>query len=283
MNVKTLITKPYKIYKERTIDVIKPNCISSLQNELIDLIVEMLGLFENKPEILTQKTNRLTGNTNKLGFYMIYNKKTKKFYLGNSIEFSKRVAYYNRDFRNYFGNKKSKLYKSFIEDIEIHNCSEADFYFVPIMSFDKTTTEFINLESIVSSISNSNDPIVKLLETIEFNAIEHFLVNVGYSEKLYNKVASSKFTIGNQLRSPKSGSPSKPIKFKNAQFAFESVSLAAQFLNVDRHTIRNKLGSKFEYISSLEFENWNPSNKITKNNMNSISKQPIIDIYKYQK
>ena len=146
--MKTLLTQPYIIYKDKTIDVKEPNLISNLQNKLIDLILEMLGLFQDKPEILTQETNRFTGNTNKLGFYMIYNKKTKRFYLGNSIEFSKRVAYYNRDFRNYFGNKKNKLYNSFIEDIRINNCSETDFYFVPIMSFDKTTTEFSGLRFI---------------------------------------------------------------------------------------------------------------------------------------
>lgn len=212
---------------------------------------------------------------------MIYNKKTKRFYLGNSIEFSKRVAYYNRDFRNYFGNKKNKLYNSFIEDIRINNCSETDFYFVPIMSFDKTTTEFSNSKSFVSSISisNSNDLRIKLLETIEFKVIEHFLADVNYSPRLYNKVASSKFTIDNQLRSPKSGSPSRPIKLRNAQFAWESVSLAAQFFNVDRHTIRNKLGIKFEYITSLEFENWNPNNKITRDNINSLDKKYIINLF----
>nr|AOH77123.1 putative GIY-YIG homing endonuclease [Dunaliella salina] len=278
--MKTLLTKPYVIFKEKRVDVKEPNFISNLQNKLIDLILELLDLFQNKPEIFTQRNNRLTGNTNKLGFYMIYNKKTKKFYLGNYIEFSKRIAYYNRDFRNYFSNKKSKLYKSFIEDIQTNHCSEADFYFVPIMSFDKTTTEFINLESLESSVSNSNSPIVNLLETIEFNAIEYFLVDFGYSTKLYNKVASSKFTIGNKLRSPKSGQASQPIQLKNTQFAWESVSLAAQFINVDRHTIRNKLGIKFEYLSPLEFENWNPNYKISKTNVNSFDKKSIIDLYK---
>lgn len=280
MNIKTILAKPYKIYKGRTIDVIKPNCISNLQNELIDLIVEMLDLFENKPDILTQNTNRLTGNTNKLGFYIIYNKKTKKFNLGSSIEFSKRISYYNRDFRNYLENKKSKLYKSFIEDIETNNCSDTDFYFVPIISFDKTQTEFINLENFESSVSISDIPQIKFLETIEFYAIEYFLRSDDYSARLYNKVASSKFTIGNTLRSPNSGSPSQPIKLKNTQFAWESVSLAAEFFEVDRRTIRNKLDSKFEYITPLEFKNWGPINKITKNNINSIDKKPIIDIYK---
>jgi len=283
MNLKTILAKPYKIYKGRTLDVIKPNCISDLQNELIDLIVEMLDLFSNKPDILTQKKNRSTGNTNKLGFYIIYNKKTKKFHLGSSIEFSRRISEYNRDFRNYFGKKKSKLYNSFIKDIEANNCSDTDFYFVPIMSFDKTKTDFINLENFVSSVEISNDPQIQFLETIEFYAIEHFLGNVNYNTRLYTKVASSKFTIGNKLRSPTSGSPSKPIKFKNAQFAWESVSLAAQFFNVDRHTIRNKLGSKFEYIAALEFKDWDPNYKITKNNINSISKQPIIYFYKNKK
>ena len=135
--------------------------------------------------------------------------------------------------------------------------------------------------SISISISNSNDLRIKLLETIEFKVIEHFLADVNYSPRLYNKVASSKFTIDNQLRSPKSGSPSRPIKLRNAQFAWESVSLAAQFFNVDRHTIRNKLGIKFEYITSLEFENWNPNNKITRDNINSLDKKYIISLFNF--
>jgi hypothetical protein len=44
--MKTLLTKPYIIYKEGTIDVKEPNFISSLQNKLIDLILEMLDLFQ---------------------------------------------------------------------------------------------------------------------------------------------------------------------------------------------------------------------------------------------
>lgn len=63
--MKTLLTQPYIIYKDKTIDVKEPNLIYNLQNKLIDLILEMLGLFQDKPEILTQETNRFTGNTNK--------------------------------------------------------------------------------------------------------------------------------------------------------------------------------------------------------------------------
>jgi len=129
------------------------------QNELIDVVKRTVDLFVNQPNLFTQQTNRYTGNTKKLGFYMVYNKKTKKFYLGSFQEFSLclktyilRVAYFQRDFQNYFSGKQSRLYQSFINDITTSNCTKDDFFFVPLITFDKNSTEFINLENLQSRI-----------------------------------------------------------------------------------------------------------------------------------
>lgn len=155
--MKTLKTKNYRIFEHKIINVNEPQFVSNLQNELIDVVKRTVGLFINKPDLFTQQTNRYTGNTNKLGFYMIYNKKTNKFYLGSSQEFSLRVAYYQRDFRNYFSGRQSRLYQSFINDITTSNCTKDDFYFVPLITFDKNSIEFINLENLQSSVSSSNN------------------------------------------------------------------------------------------------------------------------------
>lgn len=67
------------------------------------------------------------------------------------------------------------------------------------------------------------------------------------------------------LRSPKSGSRPKPIKLNNLNFAWQSVALAGRFLDIDRKTVRNKIGIEFEYLTPNEFENWagSPNKKIT--------------------
>jgi len=280
--MKTIKTLHYKKVENEIVNLKDPNVISQLQSDLINSVYQTLKLFSEEPHLLTEQKNRLTGNKNNLGFYMIYNKKLNKFYLGSSIEFSLRVADYNRDFRNFFNQRKNKLYKTFVEDIQTNNCNESDFYFVPLISFSTNTVNFINLDDFLNTEGITNNPLTKFLETIEFNAINHFIADVNYSTKLYNKNATGKFVIGNQFRSPKSGSPSQPVKLYNSNYVWESVSLAAQFLGIDRHTVRNKLGKKFDYITLNEFKNWDSNKKITKENIVSFTekKQFIIDIYK---
>jgi hypothetical protein len=85
--MKIFKTQNYVMFEETDINVNEPQFISNLQNELIDVVKRTVDLFRNKPDLLTQQTNRYTGNTKKLDFYMVYNKKTKKFYLGSSKEF----------------------------------------------------------------------------------------------------------------------------------------------------------------------------------------------------
>jgi hypothetical protein len=181
-------------------------------------------------------------------------------------EFSLRVAYYKRDFRNYFSGRSSRLYQSFINDIRESGCNQNNYYFITLITFDKnsTTLTLINIEHFVSSVSSSNEPITKFLETIEFNAINYFLSKTYYNGLIYNQTATGRFTFGNTSRSPNSGSKPKPIKLNNLNFAWESVSLAAQFLNVDRHTIRNKIGRKFDYITPSKFKTWEPNKKNNK-------------------
>jgi hypothetical protein len=81
---------------------------------------------------------------------MVYNKKTKRFYLGSSINFALGVSDYNRDFRNYYNNSRSSLYSSFIEDIKTNDCSFTDFFFIPLISFDKNSIKFDELRSLES-------------------------------------------------------------------------------------------------------------------------------------
>lgn len=279
--MKTIKTQYYVIYEETNVNVNESQFISNLQNKLMDVVKLTVDLFRNQPDILTQQTNRYTRNTNKLGFYMVYNKRTRKFYLGSSKEFSLRVAYYKRDFRNYFSGRSSKLYQSFINDIRGNGCNENDYYFISLITFDKNSTTLINLENFVSSVSCSIEPISKFLETVEFNAINYFLSQTNYSELLYNQTATGRFVIGNTLRSPNSGSKPKPIKLNDLNFAWESVSLVALFLNVDRRTIRNKIGRKFDYITVSEFQTWDPSKKITSANVNSLTnvRESILNFY----
>jgi hypothetical protein len=60
----------------------------------------------------------------------------------------------------------------------------------------------------------------KFLETIEFNAITHFLSDISYSDLIYNRSATGRFVVGNTLRSPNSGSKPKPIKLNTLNFAW---------------------------------------------------------------
>ena len=140
--------------------------IANLQRNWIAIITKTLVLFEKNPEILTQQTSRFSGNSKKLGFYMVYNKKTKKFYLGSSIDFGLRVSYYNRDFKNYFSNSRSSLYSSFIEDIKTNDCSYSDFFFIPLISFEVNSIKFEEMESLKNSVSTSSNSNTRFLETI---------------------------------------------------------------------------------------------------------------------
>ena len=45
---------------------------------------------------------------------------------------------------------RSSLYSSFIEDIKTNDCSFTDFFFIPLISFDKNSIKFDELRSLES-------------------------------------------------------------------------------------------------------------------------------------
>lgn len=211
---------------------------------------------------------------------MVYNKKTKKFYLGSSIDFGLRVSYYNRDLKNYFSNSRSSLYSSFIEDIKTNDCSYSDFFFIPLISFEVNSIKFEEMESLKNSVSTSSNSTTRFLETIEFNAINHFMVDKIRSTQIYNRGATGQFVAGNTFRPPTSGTRPKPVDFVGTGFAFESVLLAAEFLGVDRRTIRNKIGRNFEFMDPAEFDSWPTAKKIIPTNADRFDKSLLRTMYK---
>lgn len=102
-------------------------------------------VLEGQRQVLEETSPGLvprTQNTNKMGWYMIYNHKTAQFYLGGTKEMSRRVSDYSRELRDYFARRvrdstgRPRLFQSFINDIEQNECTIDDFVFIPLVLFD---------------------------------------------------------------------------------------------------------------------------------------------------
>ena len=56
--------------------------------------------------------------------------------------------------------------------------------------------------------------------------------------------------------------------------------LAAEFLGVDRRTIRNKIGRNFEFMDPAEFDSWPTAKKIIPTNADRFDKSLLRKMYK---
>jgi len=273
-----------EIMLDGEINVTKYDFLNYRNQLLKDLIIETLSELDelrkgSSSESLKVKkvSSRFTGSTGKMGFYMIYNQITQKYYIGSTSELSKRIAYFNRDFREYFrdpNQRRPRLYASFIQDITANNCIDSDFYFIPLFLLDKRHTTFKNLQDLPGF--DSNDPYRCLLESIEFKAIEYFKQNLKYRDCMYNTAALGLFQINNTYRPDTSGSPKKAIAETQGPYAWESLSVCAKFLGIDRKTVRNKIdgaqakNQRFLYLNVEEIQAWDTNYFITSNDTGNI-------------
>jgi len=100
-----------------------------------------------------------------------------------------------------------------------------------------------------------------------------------HNTKIYNKGATGQFVVSNTFRPATSGTRPKPVNFVGTGFAFESVLLAAEFLGVDRKTIRNNIRN-FEFLDPAEFDLWPTENKILPSNAYRFDKLLLRKMYK---
>jgi hypothetical protein len=106
-------------------------------------------------------------------------------------------------------------------------------------------------------------------KTVFLCAIEEPVLDKLFEENkisLYNKKTSSKFLPGNKFGGAKgSGQPSKPLKI--GEFAFESISCAANALGKDRKLIRIAIKKTMAVELTVEsWTQWDPSKKVTSEN-----------------
>lgn len=242
----TLLTQKISFSAENNLLEIARTMISTTKKE-VDMIISnvLKDSFDFDSFSLTTYDVNFK---NLVGLYLIVNRKSRKFYLGSSIDLAQR----KREYRSYLNTNSKKLYKTMREDRVTGQAS--DFYFVPLVGFHRTNvTGFINA---------SQQAINKSLRTfLDFEVEEPLFVSyldpkAKYASLFYNKKTIGIFVKGNvEGGSFQSGLPNQPLMFEN--YAWESVSAAAKSLEKDRKSIRlQRNPGKFKAISIEEFQNF---------------------------
>lgn len=243
MNFK-LLTEPISFSTEMSVANLVYTLVSIVKKEVESIILSVLnGTFDyafsfDRDSIALTKV---------VGLYMIVNKRSKKVYLGGSVNLAQR----RRDYKSYL-NKNTKVYKAMREDLLKGQAS--DFYFVPIVGFRRSSVTGLTN---TSEQANSQQLMSFLDFQVEQPLLEEYLSSTcQYASLFYNEKTIGTFTQGNAYGgSPNSGSASKPLMFQN--YAWESVSAAANSLLKERKSIRaQRKPNKFREISLEEFNNF---------------------------
>jgi len=183
--------------------------------------------------------------TEKAGFYLIINSKTKKNYLGSTSDLAQRKGEHRQ---NLIKKKRGKI---------------KDFHFVPLLYFKLFLNETLKDPSV-----SLKKQIANLLDfEVEQPVLEYFLnPSNPFHYFFYNEKTIGQFQLGNTYGgSFKSGKKKQPVRFGN--YAWESLSIVAQCFNKDRKTIRNKLYQGFLTCLTLKEFNDFQGEKITRNNV----------------
>jgi hypothetical protein len=238
--------------------------------ELISLVYQLIYQVHN--DLKNHKFSPISdflleqvqiGSTNKSGFYLLINSSNAKVYFGETCNFSTRKADYSYSLRQAkTGKKKKKISANIIQEIVDNKAQVSDFLWIPLLMIEKkqyilknqSTKSSENVQTVQNAQKSS------FLREIETQVLTQLLEENQIS--LYNKQIGSVFTKGNKFGgSNTSGKPSIPVKIND--FAFESILCAANALQVDRKTIRNKKNKFCFELTKEEWLNWNPSKKIT--------------------
>lgn len=195
--------------------------------------------------------NKKSGLTKKAGIYVIINKRTKKIYLGGTGNLAQRKGEYRNNLTKV--EPSQKVYSSMREDLTKGNPN--DFYFVPIVGFHQDLAIFTEKqESVKKQLS------IFLDLKVEQVVLEQMLTNESlsgmYAKMFYNQKTIGRFQEGNTYGgTPESGAENRALCFKD--YAWESVSAAANSLKKDRKSIRNKRDKGvLKEISSEQYNNF---------------------------
>lgn len=194
---------------------------------------------------------RNSGLTQQSGVSLIINKGTKRIYLGGSAKLKDR-RYSHKNALS--GRQKNTTEpKAIREDLAI--TGPQSFYFVPLLSFsEQEVIGVLNKKEYNQLVSTFID------NYIEQPLLEYYL-NSSFKHMFYNRKTTGVFEAGNVFGgSPESGQPSQAVSFEN--YAWESIMAAANSLEADRRTIRNRLKQNImRRLTKEEFENF-PDKKI---------------------
>ena len=188
--------------------------------------------------------------TGKSGLYLIINKVKKRVYLGSTQDLSQRKGEHSFCFRNQEYNTRNdqrvRIPPKMREDSA--NGQVTDFHFVPLLII---ATPDIQLGPELT-ISQFLDQHVESLLLTDYLSESHPHANLFYNSKTVGQ-----FQTGQQVtRSPLSGQAKAAIAYRDI-IAWSSVSLAADMLDVDRGTVRNRRTQGIlNNLSSGEFDDF---------------------------
>lgn len=178
------------------------------------------------------------------GLYLLVHTKSGQFYIGSSVNLGQRRREIRAAFQTPYIAKKRKsgngetlipaFNKKVLEFIKQNPDAIKDFYFIPLIFFDKQN---LSLEGkALSSYLDLN---------VESRLITHVFNTDPLNKKIFNVKAVGAFQENNTFGgSPESGSEDCPVALQNPEnpldilCAFESISAAANMLGVSPRAIR---------------------------------------------
>lgn len=241
-----LLTECLSFSTETSVSSIASTMISIAKKEVESIILSVRNSTFNYEGFSFANESR--GLTKVAGLYMIVNKRSKKVYLGGSVNLAQR----RREYKSYFNKNTGKVYKTMRDDLLSGQAS--DFFFVPIVGFNRSSVTGLTN---TSEQANSQQLMSFLDRQVEQPLLEEFLNSTNqYASLFYNEKTIGTFTQGNVYGgSPLSGSENKPLMFEN--YAWESLSAAANSLSKDKKSIRlQRDKGKLQEISIEEFNNF---------------------------
>jgi len=235
-----------------------------------------------EPFKIVTKRDSKSGMTGKAGFYLIFNLKNKKVYLGETINLATRKATYMQGMREdtklsahiqlYLGDTLSldKQPRKFtvVKQVQLKIAAIEDLIFVPVVISD-TNSQFRYFPTNEKAKRKDIDRFLLEIETMVLKR----LITRGLN--LYNQKFGGLFEKKNKLGgSPNSGTPSLHMKIGNV--AFESVSCAAQSLGVTRKTIRNYINkyASVDYLTEEQWTNWMDEKVLNSQEAEFLEKNP---------
>lgn len=243
-----LLTECISFSTETSVSTIACTMISITKKQVESIILSVLNSTFDFEAFSFANESR--GLTNVVGIYMIVNRRSKRVYLGGSVNLAQR----RREYKSYLNNNTGKVYKTMRDDLLKGQAS--DFSFVPLVGFHRSSVTG-GVVTNTSEQANSKQLMSFLDLQVEQPLLEEYLSSTDpaqYASLFYNAKTIGVFTQGNVYGgSPLSGAKNKPLMFEN--YAWESVSAAANSLLKDRKSIR--LQRDKGKLQEISLEQWN--------------------------